>query len=77
MLHDYQCRKRQRKLIKAAKGKTAKPSKGGELPVNGVYPFTCLGVTSEAFADALGAYVAANPDDSLQGMLWPMQFCMM
>jgi len=61
------CRKRQKKLMKAAKGKAVLPSKGVDLPVNGVYPFSCLGVTSEAFGDALGDYVRANPDSSLQG----------
>lgn len=61
------CRKRQKKLLKAAKGKAVLPSKGLDLPVNGVYPFSCLGVTSEAFGDALGEYVRANPDSSLQG----------
>ncbi len=61
------CRKRQKKLLKAAKGKAILPSKGVDLPVNGVYPFSCLGVTSEAFGDALGEYVRANPDSSLQG----------
>jgi len=60
-------RKRQKKLIKAAKGKATLPAKGSDLPVNGVYPFTCLGVTSEAFGDALGDYVRANPDSSLKG----------
>ena len=61
------CRKRQKKLMKAAKSKAVLPSKGVDLPVNGVYPFSCLGVTSEAFGDALGEYVCANPDSSLQG----------
>ena len=61
------CRKRQKKLLKAAKGKAVLPSKGVDLPVNGVYPFSCLGVTSEAFGDALRGYVRANPDSSLQG----------
>ncbi len=61
------CRKRQKKLLKAAKGKAVLPSKGVDLPVNGVYPFSCLGVTSEAFGDALGEYVRTNPDSSLQG----------
>jgi len=61
------CRKRQKKLMKAATGKAVLPSKGVDLPVNGVYPFSCLGVTSEAFGDALGEYVRANPDSSLQG----------
>ena len=60
-------RKRQKKLTKAAKGKAVLPSKGVDLPVNGVYPFSCLGVTSEAFGDALGEYVRANPDSALQG----------
>ena len=60
-------RKRQKKLMKAAKGKATLPVKGGDLPANGVYPFTCLGVTSEAFGDALGEYVRANPDSSLNG----------
>ncbi len=61
------CRKRQKRLLKAAKGKAVLPSKGLDLPVNGVYPFSCLGVTSEAFGDALGEYVHANPDSSLRG----------
>lgn len=53
--------------MRAAKGKVALPSKGGDLPVNAVYPFSCLGVTSEAFGDALGQYARTNPDSSLKG----------
>lgn len=58
-------RKRQKKLIKAAKANKTLPMKGGDLPVGGLYPLTCLGVTSEAFGDALGEYVRSNPDSSL------------
>ena len=59
-------RKRQKKLIKAAKANKALPVKGGGVPVGGDYPLTCLGVTSEAFGDALGQYVRSNPDSSLK-----------
>ena len=59
-------RKRQKQLIKAAKANTTLPVKGGVLPVAGRYPLTCLGVTSEAFGDALGEYVRSNPDSSLK-----------
>ncbi|KAL3142271.1 hypothetical protein ABBQ38_002614 [Trebouxia sp. C0009 RCD-2024] len=59
-------RKRQKQLIKAAKAKKTLPVKGGVLPVGGRYPLTCLGVTSEAFGDALGEYVRSNPDSSLK-----------
>ena len=59
-------RKRQKKLIKAAKANKSLPVKGGDLPVGGEYPLTCLGVTSEAFGDALGDYVRSNPDSSLK-----------
>ena len=58
-------RKRQKKLVKAAKANKTLPMKGGDLPVGGLYPLTCLGVTSEAFGDALGEYVRSNPDTSL------------
>ena len=59
-------RKRQKKVIKAAKASKTLPVKGGDLPVGGDYPLTCLGVTSEAFGDALGDYVRSNPDSSLK-----------
>lgn len=61
-------RKRQKQLIKAAKANKTLPVKGGALPVGGRYPLTCLGVTSEAFGDALGEYVRSNPDSSLKRM---------
>ena len=59
-------RKRQKKLIKASKANRTLPVKGGDPPVGGEYPLTCLGVTSEAFGDALGEYVRSNPDSSLK-----------
>lgn len=79
-------RKRQKKLIKAAKANKTLPVKGGDLPVGGDYPLTCLGVTSEAFGDALGDYVRSNPDSSLKrepllqlindnNYCWPGTYC--
>lgn len=65
-------RKRQKKLMKAAKANKALPMKGGGVPVGGEYPLTCLGVTSEAFADALGEYVRSNPDSSLKSEPLPL-----
>ena len=52
--------------MKAAKANKSLPVKGGDLPVGGEYPLTCLGVTSEAFGDALGDYMRSNPDSSLK-----------
>lgn len=60
------CRRRQKRLLKAAKGKSHS-AKDTPIPVNGVYPFTCLGVTSEAFSDALSEYVTSNPQNTLKG----------
>lgn len=60
------CRRRQKKLAKAAKGKSAVTA-DSHVPVNGVYPFTCLGVTSEAFGDALTEYISTNPHNTLKG----------
>lgn len=60
------CRRRQKKLAKAAKGKTVSAVEA-PMPVSGRYPLTCLGVTSEAFADALNDYVTSNPHDTLRG----------
>ena len=60
------CRRRHKKLAKAAKRKSAVAA-DSPVPVNGVYPFTCLGVTSEAFGDALTEYISTNPHNTLKG----------
>lgn len=55
-------RQRQRRLAKAsAKGRQS-VREANELPVSAHFPPTCLGVTSEAFADALAAFVREDPD---------------
>lgn len=69
------CRRRQKRLLKAAKGKSSS-AKDTPIPVNGLYPFTCLGVTSEAFSDALSEYITSNPHNTLKGELMSCH-CMM
>ena len=45
----------------ASKGK-ASSRESQELPVSARYPSTCLGVTSENFADALSTFAQNDPD---------------
>ncbi len=54
------CRRRQKRLEKGREAKAA-----AEAPLNAVFPPTALGVTSEAFADRLAAFVRDNPDGVL------------
>lgn len=54
------CRRRQKWLEKGREAKAA-----AEAPLNAVFPPTALGVTSEAFADRLAAFVRDNPDGVL------------
>ena len=70
------CRRRQKNLIKAARGKKSLPDKGGDLPVSGVYPFSCLGVTSEAFGDALSSFIQENADDIFTGKCQSVLDCL-
>lgn len=56
------CRWRQKQLSKKERGKKAKDL-DAQLPVNGQYFSTLLGVTSEAYADALGSFIRSNPAD--------------
>ena len=54
------CRQRQRRLEKGQVNKA-----GREPPLTADLPLTALGVASEAFQDALAAYVRANPEGTL------------
>ncbi|KAG2439375.1 hypothetical protein HXX76_004732 [Chlamydomonas incerta] len=54
------------KKDKAAAAKARAAGLLGGLPITALHPPTVLGAASEAFADALRAYVAANPDGALQ-----------
>jgi hypothetical protein len=55
-------RRRQKRL---EKGQAAKAASEPPLTAAGL-PLSALGVSSEAFQDALGAYVRANPDGLLR-----------
>lgn len=67
-------RRRQKRLAKAAKRKST-PAAEMSIPVNGVYPFSCLGVTSEAFSDALTEYTISNPHNTLKGETFCTTLC--
>ena len=60
----YMARQRQKQLVKAAaKGRGKDSIKGAqELPITARFYPTCLGVTSEAFGDALAAFARDDPD---------------
>ncbi len=42
-----------------------------EAPLTADLPLTALGVTSEAFQDALGSFVRSNPEGVLQSSASP------
>ena len=56
---------RQRQLDKRSRGKKAEDP-NSRPPVSGLYPTTLLGVTSEAYADALGTFTRTNPGGELR-----------
>lgn len=58
----HACSLRRRRLAQAAASGQASVKAAGDLPVSALYPPTCLGATSEAFADAVDAYMAADPE---------------
>jgi len=61
------CRQRQRRLEKGQREKAAR-----EPPLTAELPLTAQGVASEAFLDALGSFVRANPKGALQGSASPL-----
>lgn len=54
------CRRRQRRLEKGQRARAA-----AEPPVTTGLPLTALGVASEAFQDALGEFLRADPEKDL------------
>ncbi len=62
------CRQRQRRLEKGQVNKA-----GREPPLTADLPLTALGVASEAFQDALAAYVRTNPDGTLHSASSPLK----
>ena len=56
---------RQKQLDRRSRGKRAEDP-NSRPPVSGPYPTTLLGVTSEAYADALGTFVRTNPGGELR-----------
>ena len=59
------CRLRQKQLRRKAKGR-AGADPDAQLPLTTTYRPTHLGVTSEAFSDALADYIRRNPDRLLK-----------
>ncbi len=62
------CRRRQRRLEKGLAAKAA-----AEPPVTAELPLTALGVSSEAFQDALAAFLRADPEADLVAAAAPDQ----
>ena len=61
------CRLRQRARAKGKAVNTTGVEPGQRLPLSGHFRASCLGVTAEAFADALADFVRLDPEKALQG----------